>query len=180
MGAVLRASLSHASLIQSQELGCGSQRFALQRDVAVRVSFQLFRTLKKLFKGVVTSPNYPDSYPYNHERVDTIRVEKGKRLKMLITDFAVASSSLSSNCPNDHVTITDGDRTPLMEKTCGFLDVMPPVIMSTTNTVEIFFYSDSGLSGVSRGWSLSWAAVTTGETEHMIGLKKLYKSKAKC
>ena len=80
---------------------------------------------------------------------------------MVITDFAIASVSVDSTCRSDYVTISDGDGNLLMDKTCDFEDqVMPPPIMSSTNLVDIFFYSDN--NGASRGWSVSWTTVTSG------------------
>ena len=95
---------------------------------------------------------------------------------MVITDFYVASSSDYSNCPSDYVTITDGDGKILMDKSCRSLDVLPKAIMSSTDIVEIFFYTDSNV--ISRGWSLSWAAVTSGNKimSETIGCKSKWAS----
>ena len=94
---------------------------------------------------------------------------------MQFTAFDVESSS---TCKYDHVTIKNGDGTPLMEKTCGFLSddydyydygiviggetgsSLPATITSTSNIVEIYFHTDGGTSR--PGWRLTWRAVTPG------------------
>ena len=95
----------------------------------------------------------------------TIRVEIGKVLRLEFTSFAVR---FCDNCTCDHVAIKDGDGDTLMDKSCGESSIspsssgyfQPPVIVTNTNTVEIFFHTDAKNS--KPGWSLSWAAVTPG------------------
>ena len=55
-----------------------------------------------------------------------------------------------------------------MDKSCGDSSSSPsssgyfqlPVIVTNTNTVEIFFHTDA--RNTKSGWSFSWAAVTPG------------------
>ena len=97
----------------------------------------------------------------------TLRVEIGKVLRLEFTSFAVR---FCDNCTCDHVEIKDGDGTTLMEKSCGDSSVssgssryfLPPSILTSTNTAEIFFHTDA--RDAKSGWSLSWAAVTPGLT----------------
>ena len=98
-------------------------------------------------------------------KTETIQVEIGKVLRLEFTRFAV---SVCDNCTCDHVEIKDGDGKTLMDKSCGDSTVsssssgyfLPPVMVTNTNTVEIFFHTDGG--DTKPGWSLSWAAVTPG------------------
>ena len=78
-------------------------------------------------------------------------------MKLEFTQFLVVSP-VRDTCPYDYVTIKDGEGTLLMDKTCGYS--LPPTIITLTNMVEIFFYTDA--NGANYGWSLSWAAVTPG------------------
>ena len=64
----------------------------------------------------------------------------------------------------DHLTITDGDGTTLMEKSCG--SSLPAAITSISNMIRIYFSTDG--SGTSTGWNVSWTAVTTGECQHNV------------
>ena len=100
-------------------------------------------------------------------KTETIQVEIGKVLRLEFTRFAV---SVCDNCTCDHVEIKDGDGKTLMDKSCGDSSIsssssgyfQPPVIVTNTNTVEIFFHTDG--SNTRPGWSLSWVAVTPGLT----------------
>ena len=122
----------------------------------------------RLTTGVVTSPNYPGNYPGNLEKTETIEVESGKILRMEFTQFAVFVSGTVDNCTGDHVKITDGDGKTLMDKSCGDSSsspsssdhFLPPIVMTNTNAVEIFFRTDG--RNAKPGWSLSWGAVTPG------------------
>ena len=64
----------------------------------------------------------------------------------------------SFTCPYDHLTITNGDGTTLMEKSCGA--TLPADITSTSNIVNLVFSTDGRTT--SPGWSVSWSAVTPG------------------
>ena len=94
-------------------------------------------------------------YPANVERTERIQVEIGKVLRLEFTQFDVWSCG---NCTCDHVEIKDGEGKTLMDKSCG--NSLPPVIVTNSNTVEIFFRTDA--IRARSGWSLSWAAVTPG------------------
>ena len=114
--------------------------------------------------GEVTSPNYPDDYPDNLNKTQTIQVESGKLLRLQFTHFEVRYGS--SNCQYDFVKITDGDGTTLVNKSCGYYSSSnpgcfqpPKTTITRSNRVEIFFHADSYTSGF---WSLRWSAVTPG------------------
>ena len=108
--------------------------------------------------GIVNSPNYPDNYPNNNRKTETIKVEEGLVLSLQFTAFDIEAHS---TCAYDHLTITDGDGTALMEKNCGW--VVPPAITSTSNIVKLVFITDG--FDTRPGWSLSWSAVTPGECQ---------------
>ena len=117
--------------------------------------------------GVVTSPNYPDDYPHNLDKTQTLQVETGKILRLEFTRFAVYACDITT-CPCDYVKITDGDGTTLMDNSCGYSSwdpsdsyyFQPPTITTRTSTVEIFFHTDRRFT--TTGWSLTWIAVTPG------------------
>ena len=102
--------------------------------------------------GVVTSPNFPGDYPNDLEKTYTIKVEEGLAVFLEFTAFNV---EYSSTCRYDHLTITDGDGTTLMEKSCG--STLPPAIRSRTNTINLVFTTDE--IETRTGWSVSWRAV---------------------
>ena len=127
---------------------------------------------------MVTSPNYPDVYPNNLEKTDTIKVEEGLIISLQFTAFDIDPDS---TCRWDHLTITDGDGTTLMEKSCGSSSgnivigdqsvignqgygySLPPNITSTSNIVKLVFITDNDYTR--PGWSVSWSAVTPGECQ---------------
>ena len=123
--------------------------------------------------GVVTSPNYPDNYPNNLERTYTIQVGEGLIISLQFTAFQIVAQydyvydyetyeyiydyESVVGC-YDHLTITDGDGTTLMDKSCG--SSLPAAITSISNTVKIMFSTDGYRT--ESGWSLNWTAVTAG------------------
>ena len=102
---------------------------------------------------MVTSPNYPDYYPDNLEKTDTIQVEQGLVITLEFTAFRIQKKY--KDCRFDHLTITDSDGTTLMEKRCG--SSLPPAIRSRSNTINLVFTTDG--SSTRTGWSISWRAV---------------------
>merc|ERR1719458_1028353 len=74
----------------------------------------------------------------------------------------------------DHLTITNGDGTTLMEKSCGSASydnieiggqsigsTLPTIITSKSNIVKLHFSTDDGSNiGGNSGWKISWSAVT--------------------
>ena len=105
-------------------------------------------------------------------------MEQGSLLLLQFTAFDIQlihSPDGLSAC-DDHLTITDGDGTTLMEKSCG-PDIngsilvgnkmsgsfLPVPVRSRSNIVNLMFSSDGGRVGDTwGGWSLGWSAVTPG------------------
>ena len=128
---------------------------------------------------MVTSSNHPGFYPNNLEKTETIQVEQGLILLLQFTAFDIEYGGLS--CRFDHLKITDGDGTTLMEKSCGgpssdggniviggqsIGSSLPPAIISRSNVVNLVFRTDG--SGVKTGWSLNWIALTPGECQQCV------------
>ena len=107
-------------------------------------------------------------------------MEQGLLLLLQFTAFDIQfqddrSNDVLTNC-NDHLTIMDGDGTTLMEKSCG-PDIngsilvgnkmsgsfLPVPVRSRSNIVNLMFSSDGTTKG-RGGWSLSWSAVTPGNS----------------
>ena len=105
----------------------------------------------------MTSPNFGDglTYPNNLDNKQTIQVEEGKAIKIHFTDWDVEPSP-GGQC--DYVTITEGDGTTLANirpDPPGFsLKDIPEFIVSKTDTVHVFFRTDSDYE--SGGWRLTW------------------------
>ena len=69
-----------------------------------------------------------------------------------------------------HLTITDGDGTTLMEKSCG--NSLPAAIRSTSNVVNLVFSTNG--DDTDSGWTVSWSAVTPGECQQCNLLNLLF------
>ena len=78
---------------------------------------------------------------------------------ILSLQFTAFDIEADSTCDYDHLTITDGDGTTLMEKSCG--TPLPADITSTSNIVKLVFITNC--CAERSGWSVSWSAVTPGE-----------------
>ena len=131
--------------------------------------------------GTVVSPNHPNIYPNNIKRTEVIEVDEGLVISLEFTAFDI---EYRGSCRWDHLTITDGDGTTLMGKSCGnvityaieiedqpsIYSPLPFSITSRTNIVMLVFITDSSndsgdyasASGPS-GWSVNWRAVPKGE-----------------
>ena len=120
--------------------------------------YNCFKSFKQHFPtGVVTSPNFPDDYPHNLYKTETIKVRDGLTISLQFIDFDIHIAS-SGYC-YDHLAIMDGNGTTLMEESCG--SSLPAKITSTTNTVDLIFITSSVNS--KPGWKVIWSAVTPGE-----------------
>ena len=153
-------------------LGARREIFQDVRDYLLGVEIE---SVVPFRSGNVSSPNYPNNYPDGLEKTELIQVEQGKVLSLEFTafdiDFDPVLCDLNCNC--DHVTIKDGDGTTLMGKTCGSSlngtaifegrligSSLPPVIVSRTNSIGIFF--KTGSLAAKSGWSANWKAEAPG------------------
>ena len=100
------------------------------------------------------------------EKPEAVQVEQGLILELQFTAFEI-------ECKYDHLTITDGDGTTLMEKSCG--SILPANITSTSNIINLLFSSTSvklylsdRRNDVMTGWSLNWRAVEPGECQPLV------------
>ena len=94
-------------------------------------------------------------------KTETLKVQQGLIISLQFTAFDIDTYS---GCPEDHLTITDGDGTTLMERSCG--TTLPADITSSSNIVRLVFITDGG--DRRTGWSVSWSAVTPGECQQYV------------
>ena len=115
-------------------------------------------------EGVLSSPNFPGSYPNNLKKRETLRGGNGTVLVLKFTAFDVEDPCpLRDPCPSprpcaDHLKIQDGDGTTLMDKTCGHLFSLPEKITSRSNIVHLDFNTDG--KGQMTGWKVVWRDIT--------------------
>ena len=101
-----------------------------------------------LKSGVLTSPNYPNDYPNNHDSTQTVVVAEGKTIRYVWTDFQVEGGS----CSYDWVEIVDEDGYPLMSKECG--SSLPSSGTSNNHIMRVKFHTDGDTTRT--GWRLEW------------------------
>ncbi|KAJ0033684.1 hypothetical protein NQD34_000791, partial [Periophthalmus magnuspinnatus] len=102
-------------------------------------------------KGVIHSLGFPNAYPAHLRCSWNITVPKGFMVKLQITDMAIAGEI--GQCKEDKLVISDKFNT--LGTHCGHL--LPPVLVSASETVSVTFQSDSRLTD--RGFSAKWEAV---------------------
>ncbi|XP_071359853.1 ovochymase-2 [Trachinotus anak] len=102
-------------------------------------------------KGVVQSLGYPNPYPAHLNSSWKISVPKGFLVKLQITDMAITGQT--GQCKEDKLVISD--KYSILGTHCGY--ILPPVVVSASDTVSVTFQSDSRLTD--RGFSVKWEAV---------------------
>ena len=93
--------------------------------------------------GVLTSPNYPESYPNNHDSTQTIEVAEGKTIQLSWTSF-------NTERKYDYVTVVNED---VAEVVLTGYD-LPANFDSDSNILHIKFHTDGDTQ--STGWRLEW------------------------
>lgn len=106
--------------------------------------------------GFFTSPNYPESYPYNIQCEWTISTAPGNTIELKFVDFHLENSGA---CGFDFVDIRDGSslRSPRIGKFCSSIIIGP--INSTGNSLFLRLTSDGSVS--EKGFNASWREVSS-------------------
>ncbi|XP_028678300.1 suppressor of tumorigenicity 14 protein homolog [Erpetoichthys calabaricus] len=98
--------------------------------------------------GNFTSPNYPSFYPPNLSCLYTIQVPQGMRIRMKFSMFRMKEPDTDQgSCKKDYVEI-------MSKRYCGERSVLQ--LASTTNVLQVKFYSDS--SYTDKGFEASYSA----------------------
>ena len=109
-------------------------------------------------RGVLTSPNYPQLYPNNHDSTQTIKVAEGKIVYIDFTNF-------NTEREHDFVTLTDGDGTDLTDQLTadggtvlsGKYEDEFSYAYIQSNIVHVHFHTDGNTQR--SGWRLEWEAM---------------------
>ena len=102
-------------------------------------------------KGVVESPNYPDSYPNNINVTTNIIVEEGYNIELTVDSFDLEDDS-KSGCRFDFVEVIGTKRTKL----CGIVPSGQKYI-SSGPTMSVKFHTDESITR--KGFRATWTAV---------------------
>ena len=104
-----------------------------------------------LKSGVLTSPNYPNDYPNNHDSTQTVVVAEGKTIRYAWTNFRTEGWNGGPGGPYDYVEIVDEDGTSLQ---LAYGSGLPSPGTSNTNIMHVKFHTDGGTRR--PGWRLEW------------------------
>ncbi|XP_076004105.1 ovochymase-2 [Genypterus blacodes] len=102
-------------------------------------------------KGVIHTLGFPNAYPAHLRCSWKITVPRGFLVKLQFTDMAITGET--GQCKEDKLVISDKFTT--LGTHCGYL--LPPVTVSTSDTISVTFQSDSRLTD--HGFSAKWEAV---------------------
>ncbi|XP_046392545.1 cubilin-like [Ischnura elegans] len=110
----------------------------------------------KGYRGVIESPNFPDSYPSSQDCTWKIIAPNGNLLNITFSHFHLENSS-NSGCAYDFVEIKEGPNTEegsssSIGKYCG--TNLPPPISSTMPRISVHFKTD--VSVAHNGFRLEW------------------------
>ena len=107
---------------------------------------------------MLTSPNYPQLYPNNHDSTQTIKVAEGKTIWILLDKF-------NTEREYDFVTLTDDDGTDLTDQLTadggtvlsGKYEDEFSYAYIQSNIVHVHFHTDGNTQR--SGWRLEWEAM---------------------
>lgn len=99
--------------------------------------------------GVISSSNFPRRIKNNSECTWNIKVPQSNRISLNFTHFNL---SHDGSCISAYLNIYDGENTtyPLLNKLCG--SAKPPPVVSTSNTMTLFFRSMTSEQGQGKGF----------------------------
>ncbi|XP_053314635.1 mannan-binding lectin serine protease 1 isoform X1 [Spea bombifrons] len=105
--------------------------------------------------GVITSADYPNSYPKSSDCLYRIELEEGFVINLQFDDVFDVEEHPDVSCPYDYLKIKAGKRE--YGPYCG--EKSPGRIETGSNSVQILFHSDN--SGDNTGWRLSYTVTGT-------------------
>ncbi|XP_049473083.1 CUB domain-containing protein 2 [Panthera uncia] len=92
--------------------------------------------------GVLTSPEYPDSYPNNVECRWVIRAAGPATVKLVFADFQMEGNE---ECTYDYVVVLGGPGPAHGHHYCG--STRPPTLVSLGHELQVVFKSDFNIGG---------------------------------
>ncbi|XP_068696481.1 uncharacterized protein [Montipora foliosa] len=133
----------------------------------IPVPYQIFGE-----NGIVTSPNFPKSYPNYTITLWNIKVPAGRQIKLNFTFFHLSPSNI---CDKDFVKIQDGihSTSDLIVRLCGH---QPPgkTVFSTGRHLQIYFETDATDSD--KGFKAFYEAVVLTHSS----IEEVQRKKSNC
>ncbi|GCC28001.1 hypothetical protein chiPu_0006427 [Chiloscyllium punctatum] len=103
--------------------------------------------------GVISSPDYPYSYPKSSDCLYRIELEEGFTISLEFADIFDLEDHPDVPCPYDYLKIKAGIKE--FGPYCG--DKSPGKIDTNSSSIHIHFHSDD--SGDNQGWKLTFTSV---------------------
>ena len=116
---------------------------------------------------MITSPGFPQLYPHGINCTWNIQLSVGQLIQFKFLHFDVQSSANPHCIWSDSLRIYDGvsSTSPMLGRYCGSFedtpyggDSLPPIQISSSNHLFIYFYSDNHGSGT--GFKLEYNATS--------------------
>ena len=109
--------------------------------------------------GMVTSPNYPSFHPLDIECIYKITVPAGNKVQLYFRDFNIEAHS---RCAYDYLELRDGitASSPLVGNRTWCGSVLPPSVVTSSNTLFMKFKSDTTVS--TAGFAVSYTSSLRG------------------
>ena len=114
--------------------------------------------------GVLTSPNFPEHYPFSHDSTQTIEVAEGKTISFTFTHFNTEPEfDYVQILDEDGTNLTPGSRSTLDPKLWGRLLMRDGPdrwsgadgpTSSNSNIIHVKFHTDGDTQRT--GWRLEW------------------------
>lgn len=131
-----------------------------QRTCGVNCSGEVFTS----FKGIITSPNYPNNYAENSKCQYKIEIEKGFEVILGFAEEFDVEGDPSISCTSDVLKVTSGKKE--YGPFCG--NEAPSIKTRLSNVVDITFNTDG--QGEKKGWKIIYRSTAkqcpTNITEH--------------
>ncbi|CAL1282886.1 unnamed protein product [Larinioides sclopetarius] len=106
-------------------------------------------------RGVIESPNFPNTYPHNHNCTWMIQAPRGSNVSIAFSHLFMEGGD---TCEADYVEVLEMDREgrrSQLAKYCGNISRPPNTIQTTTNTAIVRLVTDYSVAR--EGFRLEWA-----------------------
>ncbi|KAF8777573.1 Cubilin like protein [Argiope bruennichi] len=106
-------------------------------------------------RGVIESPNFPDTYPHNHNCTWMIQAPPGSNISIAFSHLFLEGGD---TCDADYVEVLQMDKEghqSQLGKYCGDTNRPPGTIQTTTNTAIVRLVTDQSVTR--EGFRLEWA-----------------------
>ncbi|KFM76021.1 Cubilin, partial [Stegodyphus mimosarum] len=105
-------------------------------------------------RGVIESPNFPDTYPHNHNCSWTISAPRGNNISIAFSHFFLETTA---SCDADYVEVLEvqGNKQIQLGKYCGGQSSPPKTIETSTDTAIVRLITDSSVTR--EGFRLEYA-----------------------